>query len=193
MSDRDYSWAAYLDYMEGGMSDVVSVPAARPSVPSKKEQPIWGVALAIAITLLALWLSKLPLWPFTVKTGPGRALHPIEPVMLAILAGMLLSNLWSLPKILQSGIKFSVKKVLPLGIVLLGARLHFGEMMKVGLTGLVLSGVETVFALGLLLVLARWMNLPEKLGTLLGVGTAICGGTAIVATAPAIEAEDKDV
>src|SRR6185436_6292687 len=39
----------------------------------------------------------------------------------------------------------------------------------------------------------RWMNLPSKLGLLLGVGTAICGGTAIVATAPVIEAEEKDV
>jgi uncharacterized integral membrane protein (TIGR00698 family) len=79
------------------------------------------------------------------------------------------------------------------GIVLLGARLHFGEMLKVGLTGLLLSGLETAVALGLLLLLARWLNLPRKLGILLGVGTAICGGTAIVATAPVIEAEDKDV
>ena len=117
----------------------------------------------------------------------------LEPVMIAIVLGMVVSNLWKLPKTLQPGIKFSVKKLLPLGIVLLGARLNFGEMMKVGLAGLALSALETFFALSLLLVLARWLKLPSKLGTLLGVGTAICGGTAIVATAPAIEAEDKDV
>jgi uncharacterized membrane protein YadS len=82
---------------------------------------------------------------------------------------------------------------LPLGIVLLGARLDFAVMRRVGLVGLSLSVLETLVALGLLAVLVRVLKLPGKLGTLLGVGTAICGGTAIVATAPVIEAEDKDV
>jgi uncharacterized integral membrane protein (TIGR00698 family) len=193
-SQRDYSWAAYLDYMEGG-SDVLTLPAAKPEVkPAEKgERPLWGVLAAIAVTLAALWLGKLAVWPFTLTTAQGRVSHPIEPVMIAIILGMIISNLWKLPKALQPGIKFSVKKVLPLGIVLLGARLNFGEMMKVGFTGLMLSALETVLALLLLLLLARWLKLPRKLGTLLGVGTAICGGTAIVATAPVIEAEDKDV
>jgi uncharacterized integral membrane protein (TIGR00698 family) len=53
--------------------------------------------------------------------------------------------------------------------------------------------LETVVALALLLLLTRLLKLPGKLGVLLGVGTAICGGTAIVATAPVIEAEEKDV
>jgi uncharacterized integral membrane protein (TIGR00698 family) len=95
--------------------------------------------------------------------------------------------------LLQPGIKFSVKKLLPLAIVLLGVRLNFADMRKLGLAGLALSFLETVVALGLLFVLSRWMKLPRKLGTLLGVGTAICGGTAIVAAAPVIEAEEKDV
>src|SRR5205807_8098122 len=50
-----------------------------------------------------------------------------------------------------------------------------------------------VVALVLLFFLTRMLKLPRKLGVLLGVGTAICGGTAIVATAPVIEAEEKDV
>jgi uncharacterized integral membrane protein (TIGR00698 family) len=195
MSEQDYSWAAYLDYMEGGGSDVVSLPAAKPAgLPdSRRDHPLWGVLAALSLTVLALWLGQLRLWPFTVTTGQGRVAHPVEPVMIALFLGILVSNVWALPRFFQAGIKFSVKKLLPLGIVLLGARLHFGEMLKVGLTGLVLSALETAVALGLLLLLARWLNLPRKLGVLLGVGTAICGGTAIVATAPVIEAEDKDV
>ncbi len=189
----DYSWAEYLDYMEGGGSDVVSLPAAKPAPPAeKKEQPLWGVLLAVGVTLAALWLSTLSFWPFTM-TVQGRAAHPLEPVMLAIILGMVVSNGWALPKFLQAGIKFSVKKLLPLGIVLLGARLDFAVMRRVGLVGLSLSVLETLVALGLLAVLVRVLKLPGKLGTLLGVGTAICGGTAIVATAPVIEAEDKDV
>jgi uncharacterized integral membrane protein (TIGR00698 family) len=195
MSEKDYSWAAYLDYMEGGGSDVVSLPAAKPiGLPqTKQEHPLWGVLAALLLTVAALWLGQLRLWPFTVTTVQGRVAHPVEPVMIALFLGILVSNVWTLPKFFQPGIKFSVKKLLPVGIVLLGARLHFGEMLKVGLTGLLLSGLETAVALGLLLLLARWLNLPRKLGVLLGVGTAICGGTAIVATAPVIEAEDKDV
>jgi uncharacterized integral membrane protein (TIGR00698 family) len=191
MSQPDYSWAEYLDYMEGGGSDVVSLPAAKPlaAAPAKKDHPVWGVLLAIAVTLAATWLAELPFAPFTLAGNR----HPIEPVMLAIVLGMAVSNVWLLPKQLQPGIKFSVKKLLPLGIVLLGARLDFREMLKVGGEGLALSVLETGVALVLLLVLTRLLNLPRKLGTLLGVGTAICGGTAIVATAPVIEADEKDV
>ena len=113
--------------------------------------------------------------------------------MMAIILGMLLSNGWALPKVLQPGLKFSVKKLLPVGIVLLGARLDFTKMLKVGGQGLMLSVLETVVALLLLLGLTWMLKLPRKLGVLLGIGTAICGGTAIVATAPVIEAEEKDV
>lgn len=193
MSQPDYSWAEYLDYMEGGGSDVLTLPAAAkpaaaPTIP-KIEQPIWGALVAIGVTIVAIFASELPFRPFTVAGGR----HPIEPVMLAIIFGMVLSNAWALPKTLLPGIKFSVKKLLPLGIVLLGARLNFVDLLKVGLDGLILSVLETIVALTMLLFLTRLLKLPGKLGTLLGVGTAICGGTAIVATAPVIEAEEKDV
>ncbi len=190
-SDRDYSWAEYLDYMEGGGSDVLTLPAAKPAVApeTKRDHALPGVLVAIGVTLAAMLLSELPFPPFTVSGGR----HPIEPVMMAIILGMLLSNCWALPKIFGPGIKFSVKKLLPLGIILLGARLDFYQLVHVGFQGLILSVVETVVALALLALLTRLMKLPGKLGTLLGVGTAICGGTAIVATAPVIEAEEKDV
>jgi len=197
MSQPDYSWAEYLDYMEGGVpevisSDVVNMPAPKAvavAAVSRKDHPLWGVLVAIGLTLAAIWISELRFWPFTIAGNR----HPIEPVMLAIILGMALSNCVALPKTLQPGIKFSVKKVLPLGIVLLGARLNFIDLVKVGFEGLLLSVLETAVALILLLFLTRLLKLPRKLGVLLGVGTAICGGTAIVATAPVIEAEEKDV
>jgi uncharacterized integral membrane protein (TIGR00698 family) len=193
MSQPDYSWAEYLDYMEGGGSDVLTLPAAaKPAIAPATtwvDHPIWGVLVAIAVTVAAMFISELPFRPFTL---PG-ARHPIEPVMIAIILGMVLSNAWVLPRTLLPGIKFSVKKLLPLGIVLLGARLNFKDLLNVGFDGLILSVLETILALILLQVLTRVLHLPPKLGTLLGVGTAICGGTAIVATAPVIEAEEKDV
>src|SRR5262245_5241373 len=97
MSQSDYSWAEYLDYFEGGSSDVVSVPAPKPAVAPAaqvKDQPVWGVLVAIGVTVAAIALSELPIAPFTLAGGR----HPIEPVMLAIVLGMLLSNAWTLPK-----------------------------------------------------------------------------------------------
>src|SRR5438128_12249597 len=97
MSQPDYSWAEYLDYMEGGGSDVVSLPAAKPvTAPEarKRDQPLLGVLVAIGLSLVAIWLSERPFPPFTLAGGR----HPIEPVMLAIVLGMVLSNGWALPK-----------------------------------------------------------------------------------------------
>ncbi len=191
-NEPDYSWAEYLDYMEGGGSDVISVPSAKQKGDApvgKKDQPIWGVLVAVAVTVAAMWLSDVPFWPFTVSGNR----HPIEPVMLAIILGMIFSNIFTLPKTLQPGIKYAVKKLLPIGIVLIGVRLEFDKLLKVGVEGLAMAVVETVFALVLVLALTKIFKLPQKLGVLLGVGTAICGGTAIVATAPVIEAEEKDV
>lgn len=177
--------------MEGG-SDVLTLPQAKPvkgATSPKTDHPILGLSVAVGLSAAAVFLSELPVWPFTLADKR----HPVEPVMVAIILGMILSNVWSLPKNFGAGIKFSVKKLLPIGIVFLGARLNFHDIKKIGLTGIGLSILETIVALSFLLLLAKKMKLPRKLGILLGVGTAICGGTAIVATAPVIEAEEKDV
>jgi uncharacterized integral membrane protein (TIGR00698 family) len=148
-----------------------------------------GVALSAAIALMAIWISGLPFAPFTVADGR----HPLEPVMLAIILGIVIANAVFLPSALTPGIKFTAKKVLPLGIVLLGARLDFMAIVKVGATGIVLSILTILLALAMFVGFVKLNWVPAKLGTLLGVGTAICGGTAIVATAPVIDAEDSDV
>ena len=125
-SYHQYSWAASLDSMEG--TDVVNLPA-RPSATTAgrpANHPLGGVLLAIGVSLAALWMNALPCWPFSTTSAQGRVAHPIEPVMVALLLGMVVSNVWALPRSLQPGIRFSVKKLLPLGIVLLGARLNFG-------------------------------------------------------------------
>lgn len=185
---RDHSWAEYLHCMEGG-SDVLTLPQAKTFPAAGNERVVFGLSAALVITVLAAYLAQLKLWPFTLANGT----HPLEPVMLAIILGMVISNVWRLPKSFGAGIKFSVKKLLPVGIVFLGARLDFMAVVKVGMAGVALSILETAVALAVLIYLAGKMNLPRKLGLLLGIGTGICGGTAIVAAAPVIEAEEKDV
>ena len=183
----DYDWAKYLDYMEGG-SDVLTLPSA-PVIAGKKKRIIQGLLVSFLVATGGILLSELPVCPFELPGGR----HPIEPVMIAIVLGMLISNTWTLPKVLQAGITFAVKQVLPIGIVLLGARLSFITLLQLGYVGVSLSVLEVGLAMFLLWGLKCWLKLPGKLAILLGVGTAICGGTAIVATAPVIEAEEKDV
>jgi uncharacterized integral membrane protein (TIGR00698 family) len=182
-ANTEYAWAEYLHCMEG-TPDVECLPASK----STKTSAAWGLFLCLLLTSAAMWLSGLPVWPFMIN---GRA--TFEPVMVAIVLGMIVGNIGALPKWFQPGIKFSVKKLLPLGIILLGARLDFSEILQLGFVGIAMSCFEIVLALVLMLLLTRWLKLSGTVGTLLGIGTAICGGTAIVAAAPVIEAEEADV
>jgi uncharacterized integral membrane protein (TIGR00698 family) len=181
-ANTEYAWAEYLHCMEGA-SDI-DLPVAKPATVS----PVWGILFCLALTVAAMWLSAQHVWPFMIHNH-----QTFEPVMVAIILGMIAGNLLPLTKQFQPGIKFSVKKLLPLGIILLGARLDFGEIIKLGATGVAMSCFEVVLALILMFLLTKWLKLSGKLGTLLGIGTAICGGTAIVAAAPVIEAEESDV
>lgn len=181
-ADPKYAWAEYLDCMEGA-SDI-ELPVSKPAVAS----PIWGIIFCLLLAIASMWLAQLKVWPFMIS---GHA--TFEPVMVAIVLGMIAGNLLPLTKQLQPGVKFSVKKLLPLGIIFLGARLDFGQIIKLGAVGVAMSCGEVLLALILMFLLTRWLKLSGKLGTLLGIGTAICGGTAIVAAAPVIEAEEADV
>lgn len=184
-----YAWADYLDSMDG-LPEPLLLPSAKPKATDKKLPSIaWGLTAAVVVTIAAVWVSELPFAPFTLSGNR----HPIEPVMLAIILGMLIANVLPLPKLLQPGLKFATKKLLPLAVILLGARLDFLAIVKVGGVALAMSVMTIALGLGLFLLLIRAGWVPKKLGLLLGIGTAICGGTAIVAAAPVIDAEERDV
>lgn len=182
-ANPEYAWAEYLHCMEGTPEEE-SLPVSKPTSFS----PITGILLCLALTVVSMWGAGIQVWPFVIHGHPT-----FEPVMIAIVLGMIAGNFLPLTKQFQPGIKFSVKKLLPLGIIFLGARLDFREIIQLGAVGVAMSCLEVVMALILMFLLTRWLKLSGKLGTLLGIGTAICGGTAIVAAAPVIEAEEADV
>jgi uncharacterized integral membrane protein (TIGR00698 family) len=119
--------------------------------------------------------------------------NPISGVPIAILFGLLLRNLFPLPAALAPGLRFCTTTVLRAGIVLVGIKLSLFEMLRLGLAGIPV--VVAAIAAGLLFVpwLNRRLGLPPRLGSLVGAGTSICGVTAIVSTAPAIEADEREV
>ncbi len=151
-----------------------------------------GVAAAAVVMLAG----------FSLAEGIGRALlaarglagaSPVSGVPVAIVLGLLLRNLLPLPPALNPGLKFCTTTVLRLGIVLVGIKLSVVEMARLGAAGIpvVLAAIVTG------LVFVTWFNkrlgLPPRLGTLIAAGTSICGVTAIVSTAPAIDADEREV
>ncbi|MGI8906392.1 MAG: YeiH family protein [Candidatus Sumerlaeaceae bacterium] len=181
----EHSWAEYMIYMEAG--DIVSVPSTHKV--GRRPGIALGLLATTVVALTAMWLSEAPVWPFTV--GSGR--HPLDSAGIAILLGMIIGNFVRVPSYLQPGIKFAVKKVLPVGIILLGARLNMADLVHVGAAGILLSVVEIALAMFVLIALGKHFGLSKKLAVLLGVGTGVCGGSAILATAPVIDAKEEDV
>lgn len=116
-------------------------------------------------------------------------------VTIGLFLGILVANLRPLDALdgLDAGARLARGWFLPIGIVLLGARLSLGDILSTGLGAIAVLVVDIGLVLGATLLLGRALGLPPRLSTLIGVGTAICGNTAIVATAPVIRAADRDV
>jgi uncharacterized integral membrane protein (TIGR00698 family) len=164
------------------------------------EKALLGVPVTQAHTLLpGLLVAALLAWAsIRLCTWIGCDLMgfsktPISAVTTAILLGLILNNLLPLPQFLRPGFTFAVKKVLRLGIMMLGIRLSFYDALKLGLTGVPIVVGCILGALLVTALIGRWLKLPRRLSTLIAVGTSICGVSAVVATGPAIEAEDEEV
>jgi len=147
-----------------------------------------GVVLTFFVAIAAMLVQRLPVPPLTLADGR----HPIDAILLAIVIGIVLRNTLQLPEWLKPGIKYSVKSILPLAIVLLGAKLDFYDILRVSGQGLLINLTCVVVALFGTVALCTRMGVGRQLGLLIGIGTAICGGTAIAVTAPVIEASDDD-
>src|SRR6202021_2163732 len=115
----------------------------------------------------------------------------IEYVLWAILIGLVISNTLSIPKIFQSGIA-TYEFWLKLGIVLLGARFVLADVLKLGGISLALVVIEITLSLLLMTFLGRLFKLKPKLISLLAIGSAVCGVSAIIAAKGAIDADDED-
>ena len=146
-----------------------------------------GLAIAAAVAIAAQFVHALPFAPFTIGDR-----HPIEPMLIAIVIGALVRNLIGLPRAARDGVRFAVHGVLPAAIVLIGARLDFRLLLDATLRGLAINVICVAAAMLGTVWLAVRLGAARKLGLLVGVGTAICGGTAIAITAPVVEANESE-
>jgi uncharacterized integral membrane protein (TIGR00698 family) len=137
-----------------------------------------GIALAGVIAIPA-WLI-------------GLKVPVIGSPVLGILFGMLLA-FWKRPESFNDGVRFTSKKLLQYSIILLGFSMNLFSVFKAGAQTLVLMAFTLTAAFLTAYLAGRWLKLKGNTKTLIGVGTAICGGSAIAATAPIIKADDEEV
>ena len=151
-----------------------------------------GIVASLAVMIGGFWLADVIGSAILAAQGLTGS-SPLSGVPVAIVLGLLLRNSFGLPSTLTPGLKFCVTTVLRLGIVLVGIRLSAFDVARLGVAGLPV--VLAAVAAGIVFV--TWFNrrlgLPPRLGTLIAAGTSICGVTAIVSTAPAIDADEREV
>jgi uncharacterized integral membrane protein (TIGR00698 family) len=115
----------------------------------------------------------------------------IEYVLWAIFIGLVIGNTVGLPKLFEAGVA-TYEFWLKLGIVLLGARFVLADVLKLGGISLALVVIEITLSLALMTFLGRLFKLKPKLISLLAIGSAVCGVSAIIAAKGAIDADDED-
>ncbi len=123
----------------------------------------------------------------------GKAFPIIGGAVIAILAGMLVTIFIKNKKHTDAGIRFVSKKILQWAVILLGFGLNLSVILETGKQSLPIIIATIATSLIIAYVLHKVMKIPGNISTLVGVGSSICGGSAIAATAPVIGADDEEV
>ncbi len=123
----------------------------------------------------------------------GKVFPLIGGAIIAILAGMVVTLFFRDKGEFESGIKFTSKKILQWAVILLGFGLNLNVIFETGKQSLPIIVCTIGTSLIIAYVLHKAMHIPGKISTLIGVGSSICGGSAIAATAPVIQADDEEV
>lgn len=138
-----------------------------------------GLLLCLAIAVPCWFLGK----QFPIIGGP----------VFAILAGMVITLLIKDKSRFQGGITFTSKKILQYAVILLGFGMNLSVVVETGKQSLPIIIATISTSLIVAWALHKALRIPGKISTLVGVGSSICGGSAIAATAPVIDADDEEV
>src|SRR5271169_7071749 len=171
------------------MASSVALPQTRAtSLSGRFLELIPGILLLLAVGYAGKFIEQS-------ISHYGKAHHVVLPnieyVLWAILLGLAISNTVGVPEIFRAGVA-TYEFWLKAGIVLLGARFLLGDILKLGGVSLLLVAIEITGAIAFMTFLGRVFHLKPKLITLLAVGSAVCGVSAIIATKGAIDADDED-
>lgn len=139
-----------------------------------------GLVASLVLALVAKYIESI------------LPVHIIGASVIALLLGMLINHFWH-PAFLKSGLKFTSKKILRIAIILLGASLSVGVILNVGKLSIMVMVFTLLTCFGGGYLIGKALGLNWKLSNLISAGTGICGGSAIAAIAPVIDADDTDI
>ncbi|QXE18811.1 YeiH family protein [Clostridium sp. 001] len=137
-----------------------------------------GIILALIIAIPA-WLL-------------GNAFPIIGSPVLGILFGMILA-FWKRPNCFNEGITYTAKKLLQYSIILMGFGMNLFNVFKIGKQTILLMTFTLTATFITAYIVGKLLKINGKTATLIGVGSSICGGSAIAATAPVINANEQEV
>lgn len=140
-----------------------------------------GILLTVILAYVSMFISDLI---------PGKL---ISAGVFSLLLGMAINPIISNYNILNDGMSFVSKKVLRLAIILMGATLSFSQVFEVGKYSLIVMTFTLFAAFAGGYYLGKLFNMNWKLSGLISAGTGICGGSAVAAIAPTIDAEVNDI
>jgi uncharacterized integral membrane protein (TIGR00698 family) len=140
-----------------------------------------GIGLTILLSVMA----------FAVREIPGLAIA--SPMIVATFLGMALHNSIGTPAWARPGVRFALRRVLRLGIILLGLQLMISQVAQVGWAGCIILAFVVPATLLTTKWLAQLMGIDPKLGELIAVGTSICGASAVIAANTVTQGSDEDV
>ena len=137
-----------------------------------------GFLVALAVALVGMFIAK-----FVPKLGAGT---------ISIFLGMFVGNLFLNQDVFQKGYKFSETDILSYSIVLLGATLSIGTLLELGIGGFAFIIIQMAITIVGAIYIGKKLGFSQNFRFLMASGNAVCGSSAIAATAPVIEADDKD-
>lgn len=120
-------------------------------------------------------------------------IHLIGASVIALFIGMIINHFWKPNDTFSAGLKFTSKKILKFAIILLGASLNIKIVLEVGKMSLCVMAFTLLTCFGVGYFVGRALKINWKLSNLISAGTGICGGSAIAAIAPVIDADDSDI
>ncbi|WP_298261290.1 YeiH family protein [Bradyrhizobium sp.] len=149
------------------------------------------VRRALAVLPGLLMVSVVAASAYGLRELPG--LTAFSPLILAILIGTALHNLVGTPVIAKAGVAFSMRRLLRLGIILLGFQLTVSQIIDVGERGFLIVATTLLATFVFTVSLGRLLGVERKLAQLIAAGTSICGASAVIATNTVTNGDDEDV
>lgn len=151
---------------------------------SEQRHPVLALVPGLAITASIALIAHL--------ASHSVALLKNYQMIMAIILGALVHNLVRVPAVANEGVTFSLRRILRLSIVLLGLQITAQQAIEVGGAGIAMIAVGLLTTLIVTVPIGRALGVPRGLSLLIGVGTAICGASAIISAKAAVQGDDED-